>query len=102
MEFLAHKIVSNVRELEGALNRITAQMQLVGRDMTLESVQELLHDLLRANERRVTIDEIQKAGAEHFTIKMAEMTSSRRAPLPAPPPPGAGYSAKQTTSRPLS
>ncbi len=40
MEFLAHKIVSNVRELEGALNRITAQMQLVGRELTLESVQE--------------------------------------------------------------
>src|SRR5262249_59632520 len=52
MEFLAHKIVSNVRELEGALNRIAAQMQLIGRDITLESAQEVLHDLLRANEPR--------------------------------------------------
>jgi len=101
MEFLAHKIVSNVRELEGALNRITAQMQLVGRDMTLESVQELLHDLLRANERRVTIDEIQKAVAEHFTIKMAEMTSSRRARIVARPRQVAMYLAKQLTSRSL-
>jgi chromosomal replication initiator protein len=101
MEFLAHKIVSNVRELEGALNRITAQMQLVGRDMTLESAQELLHDLLRANERRVTIDEIQKAVAEHFTIKMAEMTSSRRARIVARPRQVAMYLAKQLTSRSL-
>jgi chromosomal replication initiator protein len=101
MEFLAHKIVSNVRELEGALNRITAQMQLVGRDITLESAQELLHDLLRANERRVTIDEIQKAVAEHFTIKMAEMTSSRRARIVARPRQVAMYLAKQLTSRSL-
>ena len=101
MEYLAHKIVSNVRELEGALNRITAQMQLTGRDMTLESVQELLRDLVRANERRVTIDEIQKAVAEHFTIKMAEMTSSRRARIVARPRQVAMYLAKQLTSRSL-
>jgi chromosomal replication initiator protein len=101
MEFLAHKIVSNVRELEGALNRITAQMQLTGRDITLESAQELLHDLVRANERRVTIDEIQKRVAEHFTIKMAEMTSSRRARMVARPRQVAMYLAKQLTSRSL-
>jgi chromosomal replication initiator protein len=101
MEFLAHKIVSNVRELEGALNRITAQMQLTGRDITLESAQELLHDLLRANERRVTIDEIQKRVAEHFNIKMAEMTSSRRARVVARPRQVAMYLAKQLTSRSL-
>ncbi len=101
MEFLAHKIVSNVRELEGALNRITAQMQLVGRDITLESAQELLHDLLRANERRVTIDEIQKRVAEHFNIKMAEMTSARRARIVARPRQVAMYLAKQLTPRSL-
>jgi chromosomal replication initiator protein len=101
MEFLAHKIVSNVRELEGALNRITAQMQLIGRDMTLESAQDLLHDLVRANERRVTIDEIQKRVAEHFNIKMAEMTSSRRARVVARPRQVAMYLAKQLTSRSL-
>jgi chromosomal replication initiator protein len=101
MEFLAHKIVSNVRELEGALNRLAAQMQLVGRDMTLESAQDLLHDLVRANERRVTIDEIQKRVAEHFNIKMAEMTSSRRARVVARPRQVAMYLAKQLTSRSL-
>ncbi len=101
MEFLAHKIVSNVRELEGALNRIIAQMQLVGREMTLESAQELLHDLLRANERRVTIDEIQRRVAEHFNIKMAEMTSARRARAVARPRQVAMYLAKQLTSRSL-
>ena len=101
MEFLAHKITSNVRELEGALNRITAHTQLVGRDITLESAQELLHDLLRANERRVTIDEIQKKVAEHFNIKMAEMTSARRARIVARPRQVAMYLAKQLTPRSL-
>ena len=101
MEFLAHKIVSNVRELEGALNRIFAHMQLVGRDITLESAQDLLHDLLRANERRLTIEEIQKRVAEHFTIKMAEMTSSRRARAVARPRQVAMYLAKQLTPRSL-
>jgi chromosomal replication initiator protein len=101
MEFLAHKIVSNVRELEGALNRIVAQMQFVGRDITLESAQEVLHDLLRANERRVTIDEIQRRVAEHFNIKMAEMTSARRARVVARPRQVAMYLAKQLTQRSL-
>ena len=101
MEFLAHKITSNVRELEGALNRITAQKRLVGRDITLESAQELLRDLLRANERHVTIDEIQKCVAEHFNIKMAEMTSSRRARVVVRPRQVAMYLAKQLTTRSL-
>ncbi|HEX3538588.1 MAG TPA: chromosomal replication initiator protein DnaA [Stellaceae bacterium] len=101
LEFLAHKIVSNVRELEGALNRICAHMQLVGREITLESAQELLHDLLRSNERRVTIDEIQKKVAEHFNIKMAEMTSARRARAVARPRQVAMYLAKQLTARSL-
>jgi chromosomal replication initiator protein len=101
MEFLAHKIVSNVRELEGALNRIAAHTQLIGRDITLETAQEALHDLLRSNERRVTIDEIQKRVAEHFNVKMAEMTSSRRARVVARPRQVAMYLAKQLTSRSL-
>jgi chromosomal replication initiator protein len=101
LEFLAHKIASNVRELEGALNRIIAQSQLIGRDITLEGTQELLHDLLRANERRVTIDEIQKKVAEHFNIKMAEMTSTRRARIVARPRQVAMYLAKQLTPRSL-
>ena len=54
MEFLAHKITSNVRELEGALNRVVAHSELVGREISLETTQEVLHDLLRAHDRRVT------------------------------------------------
>jgi chromosomal replication initiator protein len=101
MEFLAHKIVSNIRELEGALNRIIAQAQLIGRDVTLESAQELLHDLVRANERRVTIEEIQRKVAQHFNIKLAEMTSTRRARVVARPRQVAMYLAKQLTPRSL-
>ena len=98
MEFLAHKITSNVRELEGALNRIAAHVQLVGRDITLESAQEVLHDLLRSHERRVTIDEIQRRVAEHFNIRLAEMTSDRRARAVARPRQVAMYLAKQLTT----
>ena len=101
MEFLAHKITSNVRELEGALNRIVANMELVGREITLESAQEELHDLVRSHERRVTIDEIQRRVAEHFNIKLAEMTSDRRARIVARPRQVAMYLAKQLTPRSL-
>jgi len=101
MELLAHKITSNVRELEGALNRIVANMQLVGRDITLESAQEELHDLLRSRERRVTIEEIQRRVAEHFNVRFAEMTSSRRARVVARPRQVAMYLSKQLTSRSL-
>jgi chromosomal replication initiator protein len=101
MELLAHRITSNVRELEGALNRIIANVQLVGREITLESAQEELHDLLRLRERRVTIDEIQRRVAEHFNIRFAEMTSARRARAFARPRQVAMYLSKQLTSRSL-
>lgn len=101
MEFLAHKITSNVRELEGALNRVVAHSQLVGRAITLEGTQEVLHDLLRASDRRITIEEIQKKVAEHFTIKLAEMSSARRSRQVARPRQIAMYLAKQLTSRSL-
>src|SRR5258708_33516235 len=79
MEFLAHKITSNVRELEGALNRIAAHVQLIGRDITLESTQEVLHDLLRSNERRVTIDEIQRRGGRPFHTHLRRSATAPRA-----------------------
>jgi chromosomal replication initiator protein len=101
MEFLAHKITSNVRELEGALNRIMAHSQLVGRPITLETTQEVLHDLLRANDRRVTIEEIQKRVAEHFNIKVSDMHSARRSRAVARPRQVAMYLAKQLTPRSL-
>ncbi len=101
MEFLAHKITSNVRELEGALNRIVAHLTLVARPITLETTQEVLHDLLRANDRRVTIEEIQKRVAEHFNIRVSDMHSARRARAVARPRQVAMYLAKQLTARSL-
>ncbi len=101
IEFLAHKISANVRELEGALNRIVAHFELVGRPITLETTQELLRDLLRANERRVTIDEIQRRVAEHFNIRFADMASARRTRSVARPRQVAMYLAKTLTSRSL-
>ncbi len=101
LEFLAHKITSNIRELEGALNRIVAHGTLVGRPITLEATQELLHDLLRANDRRVTIEEIQKRVAEHYNVRVADMHSARRARAVARPRQVAMYLSKQLTSRSL-
>ena len=100
-EFLAHKISSNVRELEGALNRVVAHATLVGRAVTLEMTQEVLHDLLRSNDRRVTIEEIQKRVAEHYNIKLLEMSSHRRARVVARPRQVAMYLSKQLTQRSL-
>ena len=101
LEFLAHRITSNVRELEGALTRLFAHTQLVGRELSLDSSQEVLHDLLRANDRRVTIDEIQKRVAEHYNIRLSDMHSARRARAVARPRQVAMYLCKQLTPRSL-
>tara|TARA_R110002096_G_scaffold196935_4_gene379965 strand:+ start:631 stop:2139 length:1509 start_codon:yes stop_codon:yes gene_type:complete len=100
-EFLAHRISSNVRELEGALNRLVAHSELVGRELTIEATQELLRDVLRANDRRVTIDDIQRRVAEHYNIRLADMSSPRRARAVARPRQIAMYLAKQLTTRSL-
>ena len=78
LEFLAHKITSNVRELEGALNRIIAHSTLVGRAISIESTQQVLRDILRAHDRRVNIDEIQRKIAEHYSIKISDLHSAKR------------------------
>ena len=101
LEFLAHKITANVRELEGALNRVVAHATLVGRPISLDSAQEVLHDLLRAHERRVTIEDIQKRVSDYYNIRVAEMSSARRAQMVARPRQVAMYLAKQLTSRSL-
>jgi len=100
-EFLAHRITSNVRELEGALTRLSANVQLVGGAITLELAHTLLHDLLRAHDRRVTMEEIQKRVAEHFQIRMSDMSSARRSRTVARPRQIAMYLSKQLTSRSL-
>ena len=101
LEFLAHRITSNIRELEGALNRLIAHSNLVGRPINLEMTQEALQDLLRANDRRVTIEEIQKKVAQHFNIRLADMHSARRARAVARPRQVAMYLSKQLTTRSL-
>jgi chromosomal replication initiator protein len=101
MEFLAHKITTNVRELEGALNRLIAHANLFSRLITLETAQEVLHDVLRAHDRRVTIDEIQKRVADHYNLRISDMGSARRARAVARPRQVAMYLAKQLTSRSL-
>lgn len=101
MEFLAHKITTNVRELEGALNRLIAHANLFGRNVTLEAAQEVLHDILKAHDKRVTIEEIQKKVAEHYNIRLTDMSSARRARNVARPRQVAMYLAKQLTQRSL-
>lgn len=101
VEFLASRITSNVRELEGAMNRIVHQASLVQKPISVDMAQEVLKDLLRANDRRVTIDEIQKAVVEHYSIRMADMTSARRSRAVARPRQMAMYLAKQLTPRSL-
>ena len=101
LEFLAHKITSNVRELEGSLNRLIAHANLFGRPITLESTQEVLHDILKVHDRRVTIEEIQRRVAEHWNIRLTDMSSARRARAVARPRQVAMYLAKQLTSRSL-
>ena len=101
LEFLAHRIVSNVRELEGALKRVVAYASLVGRPITTEMTQEVLRDLLRSNDRKITIEEIQRRVAEYYNVRLADMLSARRARAVARPRQVAMYLSKQLTTRSL-
>jgi chromosomal replication initiator protein len=101
MEFLAHRISSNVRVLEGALNRLFAFASLVGRDINLDMTQECLADILRASERKVTIDEILRKVADHYNLRMSDLLSPRRARAVARPRQVAMYLAKMLTSKSL-
>jgi chromosomal replication initiator protein len=99
--FLARRISSNVRELEGALNRIAAYASMQNRTIDLEFVGEVLASTLRANQRRISIDEIQTRVSDHYRIRKAEMTSARRAREVARPRQVAMYLSKQLTPRSL-
>ncbi|WP_145073962.1 chromosomal replication initiator protein DnaA [Sphingobium wenxiniae] len=101
IDFLARSIRSNVRELEGAFNKLVAYGQLTGRAIDLEFAQGMLADAVRANARRITVDEIQKACAAHYRIDPAEMRSKRRARAVARPRQVAMYLAKKMTPRSL-
>jgi chromosomal replication initiator protein len=79
VEFLARRLTASIRELEGALNRIAAYAVMTSRAIDVAFVEEVLANVLRANQRRISIDEIQTQVAEHYRIRKAEMTSARRA-----------------------
>ena len=76
--FVAQRLRSNVRELEGALKRVIAHANFKGQDITLELIKEALRDLFALQEKLVTIDNIQRSVAEYYKIKMADMLSKRR------------------------
>ncbi|QDL93514.1 chromosomal replication initiator protein DnaA [Paroceanicella profunda] len=101
IEFLAHRISSNVRILEGALTRLFAFAGLVGRRIDLDMVQECLADTLRASDRKVTIDEIIRKVAEHYNLKINDLLSARRARSVARPRQIAMFLAKSLTSKSL-
>ncbi len=101
LEFLAHRISNNVRVLEGALTRLFAFASLVGREVTLDVVQESLADILRASDRKVTIDEIIRKVADHYNLRMTDILSPRRARSVARPRQIAMYLSKKLTSKSL-
>jgi chromosomal replication initiator protein len=101
LEFLAHRITTNVRVLEGALTRLFAFASLVGREITLELAQDCLADILRASDRKLTIEEIQRKVAEHYNIRLSDMIGPKRLRTIARPRQIAMYLAKQLTPRSL-
>jgi chromosomal replication initiator protein len=101
IEFLAHRISTNVRVLEGALTRLFAFASLVGREITLELTQDCLSDILKASDRKVTVEEIQRRVSEHYNIRLSEMIGPKRVRTYARPRQMAMYLAKHMTSRSL-
>ncbi len=101
LEFLAHRITTNVRVLEGALTRLFAFASLVGREISLELAQDCLADILRASDRKLTIEEIQRKVAEHYNIRLSDMIGPKRVRTIARPRQIAMYLAKQLTPRSL-
>ncbi|MGC9369406.1 MAG: chromosomal replication initiator protein DnaA [Paracoccaceae bacterium] len=101
LEFLAHRISTNVRVLEGALTRLFAFASLVGREITLDLAQDCLADILRASDRKVTIEEIQRKVSEHYNMRLSDMVGPKRHRTIARPRQMAMYLSKQLTSRSL-
>lgn len=102
MAFLAERFADSVREMEGALNILIAQAGQGAYSLDLEAAQRLLRPHLRGGpERRVTVDDIQKAAAEHFGLKQADLISERRTRAVARPRQAAMWLAKQLTTRSL-
>ncbi|WP_067951693.1 chromosomal replication initiator protein DnaA, partial [Sulfitobacter sp. HI0129] len=101
LEFLAHRITSNVRVLEGALTRLFAFASLVGREINMELTQDCLADVLRASERKVSVEEIQRKVSDHYNIRLSDMIGPKRLRSYARPRQVAMYLCKHMTSRSL-
>jgi chromosomal replication initiator protein len=101
LEFLAQKIDSNIRVLEGALNRVIAYSSFVGRPLTIDMAQEVLKDLIRASQRRITIDDIQRKVADYYNLRLSDLLSARRSRQIARPRQVAMYLSKILTTRSL-
>ena len=102
INFLAHRIRTNIRRLEGALIRVASYASLTGKKLTVEVVEELLREVLHEEGRyTITIEVIQKRVAEHFDIRLADMTSKRRPENIAFPRQIAMYLARQLTESSL-
>lgn len=101
LPFLAHRISSNVRVLEGALTRLVAFATLVGRPITLEVAHDCLSDLLKQHDRKVTVEEIMRKVADHYCLRLSDMTSARRSRAVARPRQVAMYLCKTLTPRSL-
>ena len=101
LEFLAHRITTNVRVLEGALTRLFAFASLVGREITLDLAQDCLADILRSSDRKLSIEEIQRKVAEHYNIRLSDMIGPKRLRNIARPRQVAMYLSKQLTPRSL-
>ncbi len=99
--FIAKRLRSNVRELEGALNRVIANANFTGRAINIDFVREALRDLLALQEKLVTIDNIQKTVAEYYKIKVADLLSKRRSRSVARPRQVAMALAKELTNHSL-
>ena len=97
LEFVAHKVSTNIRELEGALNRIIATATLIGREVTIDSAREVLADLLRVADRVLTVDEIQQKVAAHYGIRISDIMSARRTKTITVPRQVAMYLSKKLT-----
>ena len=101
LEFLAHRISSNVRVLEGALTRLFAFASLVGKEIDMDMVQECLADILRVSDRKVTIEEIIRKVADHYNLRMTDLMSARRSRSIARPRQVAMFLSKMLTSKSL-
>jgi chromosomal replication initiator protein len=101
IDLLSSRITANIRELEGAFNRVVAYAQLTGDAIDLDFTIATLGDVLRGSQRRITIDEIQRAVSAHFELKPLDLVSARRARAVARPRQIAMYLAKRLTTRSL-